>query len=283
LAPALAAAVLLLGAGLTTRADDASVARGAYLAASAGCDQCHTDTADGGGPYAGGRKLVTEFGTIRTPNITPDRDTGIGRWSAADFTRAMRYGLAPDGSHYVPAFPFRNYGRLTDRDLADVKAFLDSLPSLSRPNLGAADSLALAQRAWAAVGVWADGASNPWQPDPTRDPVIERGAYLVATLGRCDGCHTPRTWLGAPDMERQLTGYGRTGPNLTPDPEHGIGKWSEDDIITLLKEGQEPDGDFVGGAMVEIVRNTTRLNDADRKAIAAFLRSLPAKPLGKKS
>jgi mono/diheme cytochrome c family protein len=113
--------------------------------------------------------------------------------------------------------------------------------------------------------------------------VLQRGAYLAVTVGRCGDCHTPRTLLGALDPERELAGNGRVGPNITPDPEHGIGKWSEDDIVSLLKDGATPDGDFVGGAMAEIVRNTARLTDADRRALAAWLRAVPSKVLGKKS
>ena len=107
-----------------------------------------------------------------------------------------------------------------------------------------------------------------------------RGAYLVATVGRCGDCHTPRNWLGAPDPDRALAGAsagggGQAAPNITPDPETGIGRWSVDDIVTLLTDGQKPDFDFVGGAMGEIVNNTARLSDADRRAIAVYLKSLP--------
>src|ERR1700676_257168 len=128
-----------------------AIARGGYLAAAAGCDQCHTDAKNGGQPYAGGRELATAFGIIATPNLTPDRATGIGRWSAADFTRAMRWGVAPDGSHYVPTFPFLFYNRLGGRDLDDLRAFLDSLPAVPQPDLKGAGSTALVARARSAI------------------------------------------------------------------------------------------------------------------------------------
>jgi len=273
------AAVVLLAARAGT-ADPDLIARGAYLAAAAGCDQCHTDIDHGGQPYAGGRSLATPFGAIATPNITPDRATGIGRWTEADFTRALRWGIAPDDSHYVRAFPFLFYNRLSERDHADLKAFLDSLPAVSRPDLKGAGSTALVARARAALATIATPLPGPWQPEPGKDPVWNRGAYLVATLGRCGDCHTPRNVLGAPDTERLLAGAvppgGKRAPNITPDQKAGIGNWSEDDIVGVLTDGHTPDFDFVGGAMAEIVKNTARLSEADRRAIAVFLQSVPA-------
>jgi mono/diheme cytochrome c family protein len=276
------AAILLAPGGLAAGATDTgSAARGAYLAAAAGCDQCHTDPASGDRPYAGGRALETRFGTVFAPNITPDRETGIGRWGLADLERAMRWGVAPDDTHYLPVFPFPFYNRLTRDDLSDLKAFLDSLPPVSRVNETALSSIFSTVRVRAAMIVVDEHFAGPWQNDATRDPAWNRGAYLVATVGRCGDCHTPRNWLGARDLSRALGGAvagpnGKAAPNITPDPETGIGTWSEDDLVALLKDGQTPEFDFVGGAMAEIVKNTTRLTDADRRAIAVYLRTLPA-------
>lgn len=262
------------------------MARGAYLAAAAGCDQCHTDTKNGGAGYAGGRPMMTEFGTISTPNITPDAATGIGGWSETDFARAMRWGIARDGSHYVPTFPFSYFAGLNDRDLADLKVFLDSLAPVSRPKIAAPQSLALLARARAAIG--AAIMTNFASPLPApSDPMAARGAYLVATVGHCGDCHTPLTWLGAPDPGRYLAGShggleGKSAPNITPDSKTGIGDWSTRDIVALLKDGETPDGDFVGASMAEIVRNTARLTEDDRRAIAAYLKTLPAKSFIKK-
>jgi mono/diheme cytochrome c family protein len=264
-------------------ADPDAVARGAYLAAAAGCDGCHTDSKNGGAPYAGGRVLPTLFGAIATPNITPDAATGIGGWSGNNFVLAMRWGIAPDGSHYVPAFPFPYFAGLSDRDLADLKAFLDSLAPVTQP-VPAAASLGLAPRARAAIGTAI--AAGPARAETPRDPVAARGQYLVATVGHCGDCHTPMTWLGAPDLGRYLAGsrgglWGG-GPNITPDAKTGIGGWNEDDIVSLLKDGMTPDGDFVGSAMAEIVRNTARLTAGDRQAIAVYLKTVPAKVFVKK-
>jgi mono/diheme cytochrome c family protein len=266
-------------------ADQAAVTRGAYLAAAAGCAGCHTDGKNGGPLYAGGRQMATAFGTIATPNITPD-PTGIGGWSLADFTRAMRWGIAPDGTHYVTAFPFPYFGRLTDGDLADLKAFLDSLAPVSRPGTGPFDGLALLARARDAAGTALAANFSPPPVPPSSDPAVARGAYLAATVGHCGECHTPRSWLGVPDASRELAGskggfLGKSAPNITPDPKTGIGAWSADDIVYLLKVGGTPDGDFVGGSMAEIVRATAQLTDDDRRALAAYLKALPLKAFDK--
>ncbi len=262
-------------------AEPESAARGAYLAAAAGCDQCHTDRKNGGAPYAGGRALDGPQGIVYSPNITPDRETGIGRWRLADFSRALRWGIAPDDSHYLPAFPFAFFNRLTDQDVLDLKAFLETVPPVSQINRAGNVKLLSAVRARAAIAVLAEPFPGHWVPDPSRDPVWNRGVYLVATIGRCGECHTPHNFLGAPDLERALSGSssgpdGKHAPNITPDLESGIGSWSEQEIITLLRDGQTPEFDFVGGAMTEIVHNTSRLDDADRRAIAVYLKSLPA-------
>jgi mono/diheme cytochrome c family protein len=187
----------------------------------------------------------------------------------------MRWGVAPDDSHYLPVFPFPFYNRLSDGDLADLKMFLDSLPAVSQANRPTGGR----RRALAAIAVAAQPFTGPWQPDPGKNPVWNRGAYLVATVGRCGDCHTPRDLFGAPDPHRFLAGRrlagGKKVPNITPDANAGIGKWSKDDISALLDTGQTPDGDFVGGAMGEIVRNTSRLGAADREAIATYLKTVP--------
>ena len=140
--------------------------------------------------------------------------------------------------------------------------------------------MALWERARAAVAVAATPMPGPWRDDPSKGPIWNRGAYLAATVGRCGECHTPRTWLGTPDPNRFLAGgrdwYGRRAPNITPDPKAGIGHWSADDIVTMLTDGTTPDFDEVGGSMAVIVRNTAKLSEEDRRAIAVYLQSVPA-------
>lgn len=224
--------------------------------------------------------METPFGAIWAPNITPDQETGIGRWQFVDFVRAIRWGIAPDDSHYFPVFPFPFYNGLTDRDLADLKAYLDTVPAVAQVSRAEEADHPVAARARAAIAITAEPFPGPWVPDPEKDQAWNRGAYLVATVGRCGDCHTPRNWLGARDRARAFSGTsagpgGKLVPNITPDLQTGIGDWNEQDIVNLLKTGQTPEFDFVGGAMAEIVRNTSRLDDADRHAIAIYLKSLP--------
>ena len=221
--------------------------------------------------------LDTPFGKIRTPNITPDAETGVGRWQFDDFVRALRWGIAPDDTHYMPAFPFPYYNHLSAGDLADIRAFLDTLPAVPRRNEASAPNNFAGARS--ALAVTATPFPGPYQTDPTRDQVWNRGAYLVETVGRCGDCHTPRDVFGAPVRDRALAGapagFGhKAAPNITPGS--GVGRWTEKDIVTLLRTGETPDVDFVGGAMAEVVKNTARLDDADRRAIAIYLHSLPA-------
>jgi len=256
------------------------ISRGAYLAAAAGCDQCHTDSKNNGQPYAGGRALATPFGTFYSPNVTPDPETGIGRWSEAQFLRALRDGVRPDGSNYFPVFPYPSFTEITDDDVRAIKAFLVAQPAVRRSNrahdVAFPFSLRFLQTGWKLLFF----SPGPFRPKPERGEAYNRGAYLVTALAHCGDCHTPRNWFGATEPSRFLAGTshgpdGKAVPNITPDPDTGIGDWSEQDIVTLLKDGQTPDFDFVGGAMADVVKNTSRLDDADRHAIAVYLKALP--------
>ena len=256
------------------------MSRGAYLANAADCVACHTDSAHSGRPYAGGRALATPFGTFYSPNITPDPETGIGRWSDEQFLRALRDGVRPDGANYFPAFPYPSFTKITDADARAIKAYLFSLPAVRQANRAHDVSFPISwrflQNGWKLLFF----SPGPFRPAPERSEAYNRGAYLVTALAHCGECHTPRNWFGATEPNRFLAGNpdgpdGKKVPNITPDPQTGIGSWSEEDITTLLKTGQTPEFDFVGGAMGEIVRNTSRLDDADRRAIAVYLKSLP--------
>ena len=258
-------------------------ARGEYLAAAAGCADCHTDAKNGGRPYAGGRALTTPFGTFYAPNITADPDTGIGRWSDAQFLNALREGVAPDGTNYFPVFPYPSFTKITDDDARAIKAYLFAQPAVRQANRAHDEAFPFSWRFL--LNGWKLLFFNPgpFRPEPERGAAYNRGAYLVTALAHCGECHTPRNWFGATKPSRFLAGtpHGpddKAVPNITPDPKTGIGKWSVDDIVTLLKDGQTPDFDFVGGAMAEVVKNTARLTDADRRAIAVFLRSVPVAP-----
>lgn len=261
-------------------AGDDPVKRGEYIFNAAGCLGCHTESKEAP-RLAGGRALKTPFGTFYGPNITPDPETGIGGWTDEDFIRALREGRSPDGTAYFPVFPYASFTHLTDRDLRDLKAYLDAQPAVSKPNRPHDVSPPFGWRfllpAWQALFLEDGGLP----PEPGRDAQWERGRYLVQAAGHCGECHSPRNFLGAVDHGRMLAGSadgpeGKPVPNITSDPGKGIGKWSPGEIAFLLEIGMMPDGDFVGGGMNEVVENSTsKLTAEDREAIAAYLLTVP--------
>jgi mono/diheme cytochrome c family protein len=258
-------------------ADAALVQAGERLFHIGGCTNCHT--AKNGPLLAGGDPIVSPFGTFYAPNITPDPETGIGGWSEADFVRAMHEGKAPDGSPYYPAFPYTSYTHLSDDDLRALKAYLDTVPPVRQASRPHELRFPYDQRWGMWLWQWAFFKPERFTPDPAKDASWNRGAYLVQGAGHCTECHTPRTFYGVLEADRAFTG-ARLGkekvPNITSDPEQGLGRWSEGDIVTLLKLGMTPDGDFVGSEMAKVVNNATgKLPDEDVAAIAAYLKSLP--------
>ncbi|HXV24606.1 MAG TPA: cytochrome c [Alphaproteobacteria bacterium] len=269
--------LICIAPGSASEADPQAVERGRYLATAANCVGCHTEP--GGVEYAGGRALKTPFGIFYGPNITPHPEAGIGRWSDADFLNALKQGIAPEGHPYYPAFPYTSFAGITDADALAIKAFLFSLPPSDRPSRSHELSFPYSVR----LTVW------PWrwlffEPESSRlpegaSPQVSRGAYLVEALGHCGECHTPRNWLGARNEERNLAGTvdgpeGEKVPNITPDSETGLGSWSTAEVIRVLESGLLPDFDVVGGPMGEVVRATSKLDPADRAAIAAYLESV---------
>ncbi len=289
---ALGLALLLAGASLAgggargaagPESDD-PVRRGAYLTAATGCAVCHSDAKRKDQPFAGGAALKTPFGSFYAPNITPDPEHGIGRWSDAQFLAALRQGRAPDGSHYYPAFPYTSYAGMRARDALDIRAYLATLAPVPRPSRRHQVSFPFNLRFL--LGFWKSlfFAPAPFAAEPARTAAWNRGAYLVRHLGHCGACHTARNLLGARDGSRELAGNldgpnGKKVPNITPHPKDGLGGWRAGDITYYLKTGFLPDGDFAGGAMVEVIESTTsRLTDADRAAISVYLLSLPPAP-----
>lgn len=254
--------------------------RGRYLLAAAGCVTCHTKP-EGGEFLAGGRDFATPFGTFYSPNITPHPTQGIGRWTKREFIAALREGIGPDG-HYFPAFPFTSYTRMTDEDVTELWGYLRSVEPSDRPNTPHRTGWYLNRFAAARIWNWLFFTPGRFQSDPSRSPEWNRGAYLVKALGHCGECHTPRTPWGSLQTEQELAGNpdgpeGDPVPNLTPDRETGLGRWSAADIIWYLETGGRPGGDFAGGLMAEVIDNSTsRLRAEDREAIARYLQSLPA-------
>lgn len=269
---------------------------GEYLFWAGGCASCHAaprgEACDASRTkddlqLVGGRCLKTPFGTFHVPNITPDKETGIGEWSADDFVKAMRKGTAPDGSNLYPAFPYASYQRMTRADLLDLKAYLDTLPAVASQVPEHELSLPYSIRAGLSVwkSLYLDGKT--FKPDPAKPAPVNRGAYLVNGPGHCGECHTPRGTLGGMDRSQWLAGAPNpegegTVPNLTPH-ETGLGTWSEKDIAYALETGLTPSGDSMGGSMRKVQENMAKLTKEDREAIAAYLKSLPAIESPKKS
>jgi mono/diheme cytochrome c family protein len=276
-----AAVVVVLAMAVRAEAAEDAVTRGAYLVRAAGCVGCHTDAKGKGPAFAGGRALKTPFGIYYTPNITPDKETGIGGWSDQDFLNALRQGLRPDGSHYLPVFPYTTYTRMRDADALAIKAYLFSLKPVSRQNR-AHDVWPPFDWRWT-MGPWKWLYFEPgrWRADAKRDKTWNRGAYLVEALAHCAECHSPRNLAGALDREMWMAGTedgpeGEIAANITPDAETGIGDWNEDEIVTLLSEGIKPDYDDVQGTMAEAIEDgLAHLSPADLAAIAVYIKSLP--------
>ena len=245
---------------------------------SGDCFTCHTDEKSGGKPFAGGRALATPFGTFYSPNITPDRDTGIGRWSDAEFLRALKRGVRPDGADLFPVLPYTSYTHMSDADALAIKAYLFSLAPVRQQNKPH-DVKPFAWRFPVKFWKWLFFTPGDFVPDPKATAEVNRGAYLVTGLAHCGECHTPRNLAGAVRPSLALAGTldgpeGERAPNITPDQTTGIGKWSADDLVTLLKTGTTPDFDNVQGTMGQTVRDGFKyLSDADLRAIAAYILS----------
>jgi mono/diheme cytochrome c family protein len=272
---------------------------GRTMFAIGGCASCHaTPKADPSKivrtQLGGGLALQSPFGTFYVPNISPDANDGIGAWSEADFVTALWKGTSPRGKHLFPAFPYPSYQRMELDDVRDLFAYLKTLP----PVAGRArrHDLAFPFNIRRLVGVWKllFLHGSPFTPDPAQSAQLNRGAYLVTGPGHCAECHSPRNALGGIiDSERFAGGPAVDGkgwvPNITPaglrrSAEDNV-VWSQQDVANYLADGFDPSGDYAGGAMVEVIRNTSLLPAADLAAIGAYIASLPPrqgpKPPGK--
>lgn len=297
----LAAAVVLAAAGggafwvLTepkmVRAEDlpqhqADLANGERLFHAGGCAGCHAAPGAKGeekSKLGGGLVLDTPFGKFHVPNISPDKDTGIGEWSTAAFVGAMKNGVDDEGEHLYPAFPYASYTHMTVEDLIDLKGYLDTLPAVSNPVPD--HELSFPFNIRRGLGLWkilylSDKPFAPLPADASAE--VRRGQYLVEGPGHCGECHTSRTMAGGIDRAKWLAGAPNPEgkgviPNITSGP-GGIGDWSEDDIVNALQTGFKPDYDSFGGSMVEVQENVSQLPEADLKAIAAYLKAVPKLP-----
>ena len=254
------------------------IALGAYLVRTGDCMACHT--ARGGKELAGGRAIQTPFGAVYSPNVTPDKETGIGTWSADDFWRALHNGKSKDGGLLYPAFPYTNYTKVTRADADAMFAYLQSVPPVQQKNLEHDLRFPYNQRfllyGWRALYF----RPGVYQAETQQSVEWNRGAYLVQGLGHCSACHTTRNALGGSDLKAELGGgfipvVNWYAPSLTSDEEIGLGDWDIRHISALLKDGISPRGTVLG-PMAEVVgASLQHLSDADVGAMAVYLKSLP--------
>jgi mono/diheme cytochrome c family protein len=275
-------ALAALAACASAAEPPAAVERGRYVATAANCVSCHTR--EGGAAYAGGRAIATPLGTIRSTNITPDRETGIGKWRADDLKRALREGIAADGSHLFPAFPYPSYTLMTDGDIADLYAYLRTLEPVryEPPGNDAAFRMRWPMKAWKALNL----EVGAYRPDPSKSAEWNRGAYLVRGPGHCGACHTPRDWslstqtaapLRGAVMRDDVKGGGSRDWHAVDlaGTKQGLGAWKPEDIVNYLATGASARAGSFGPMNAVIANSTSRLSRDDLRAMATYLKSLP--------
>ena len=261
----------------TAAASSDLVKRGEYLARAGDCVACHT--ADKARPFAGGLPINTPFGTIVTPNITPDPDTGIGQWSDADFLRAMHEGVGKGGERLYPAFPYAEYTKVTDQDALAIRAYLNTLTPIHYAPPSNSLKFPFNQR-WLMV-FWNlfNFDEGRFVPDPKQSAEWNRGAYLVQGLAHCEECHTPRNFTQGLKTSSRLSGAVQAGwhaYNITSDKTSGVGNWSDDELVAYLSTGAAPGRANAAGPMAEVVTDSTQyLTREDIRSIVIYLRSVP--------
>ena len=256
----------------------ANLANGETMFNAGGCAACHaTPDQPDRVRLGGGVAIKSPFGTFFAPNISPDPNDGIGKWTDADFVNAVMHGVSPRGRHYFPAFPYTSYRNARPEDVLDLFAYLKTLPPVTGKVRD--HDMRFPFNIRRNVGIWKflflD--DEPLMADGAKPPQWNRGAYLVNSLGHCAEFHSPRNALGGIISSQRFAGGPNPEgegwvPNIT---QKGLGEWSAKDIAYLLKTGDLPDGDSVGGAMRRVIRNTSQLSDEDIAAMADYLKSLP--------
>ncbi|MGJ4942296.1 c-type cytochrome [Bradyrhizobium sp. HKCCYLS1011] len=268
--------VLLCSASVARADPGEEIARGEMLVTIGDCGGCHT--ADPNQPFAGGKRIETPFGAITAPNLTSDRDTGIGAWSDDDFRRALREGVAPNGTRYYPVFPYPHFTKLTRNDILAIKSYLASLPAVS--NKVAAPELRFPYSFRPLLRLWNYAFLKPglFEPDQSKTTEWNRGGYLVEGIAHCGNCHTPKNLFGAEKRQRAYGGSRIAGwfaPRLDNAPRGGLARWSTDDIVDYLTTGRNAKSHAAGPMADVIARSTSKMDPADLRAIAIYLKALP--------
>jgi len=276
-----ALAALLAGGLAVARVPDEQnfqqIERGRYLVIAADCAACHSEPGKDQ-PFAGGRSIPTPFGSMIAPNITPDRDTGIGSWSDAQFDAVLRRGTLPDGKRVYPAMPYPYYTRMSRDDVLAIRAYLQTVPpvhhEVQSDVLPFPFNIRWLMRIWDAL--YFD--PGPFQPDASRSAQWNRGAYLVEGPGHCGACHTPKTAAGGDVLKHSFQGLRLQewfAPDITNDARSGLGAWSTHDVVDYLKRGHNRFAAASGPMAEEVAYSSSRMNDADLASIADFLKSQP--------
>ena len=256
----------------------ASLERGEYIFNASGCASCHSSPDSAQAEklvLTGGRSFPSPFGTFYAPNISMDKVYGIGTWSEKDFANSVRHGVSPEGKHYYPSFPYTAYANMTDQDIADLWAYFKSIPESSKPSID--HDLPMYVRWRRPIAFWKLlNKRKPITELVSSDPTVQRGAYLVETLGHCGECHTSRNFIGGLQYEYWLGGAKNPAgrgmiPNITPTKL----TWDTEEIVEYLASGFTPDFDVAGGHMADVVENTSKLTEEDRLAIAEYLKAIP--------
>jgi mono/diheme cytochrome c family protein len=276
----LAFAGMLAGAAQAADTSFATIERGRNLVNAGDCVACHTQK-DGGTPFAGGRAIETPFGIIYSPNITPDPETGIGAWSDEDFYRAVHEGRRPDGTRLYPAFPYPYFIKMTRDDVMAIRAYLNTVPAVKNRRREAALTWPLNHRTVMRGWDWMFFKPGAFKPDSNKSAEWNRGAYLVQGAGHCGACHTPKNTLGGDKTDQALQGgavQNWFAPKIAGNMRDGTGAWSVDDIVEYLKTGRNKHSG-AAGLMAEVVQNSTsKLPDADLKAIATYIKDVDGGP-----
>jgi mono/diheme cytochrome c family protein len=273
----LAVAALLISFTCPALAQDPQsferVERGRNLAVLGDCIGCHT--APGGAPFAGGIALETPFGKLAPPNITPDRETGIGNWSDEDFIGALHEGRGHNGIRLYPAMPYPAYTKMSEDDVRALRSYFKTVTPVHNAVVANQLPFPFNIRLVMAVWNWINFIPGRYQPDPARSDEWNRGAYIVQGPAHCGTCHTPKTLLGGDKTSAPLAGgtlQGWFAPNITPDTHKGIGRWSKQELVQYLKTGAN-DWTLASGPMSEAVsHSTSQMSDADIAAIATYLK-----------
>jgi mono/diheme cytochrome c family protein len=257
--------------------DFTQIERGRYLATAADCTGCHTKPGSNK-RFSGGRSIETPFGGILAPNITPDRQTGIGAWSDDEFDAALRRGVRPDGSRLYPAMPYTSYTKMSRDDVLAIRAYLNTVEPVD--NWVVANTLPFPFNIRAAMRVWdvLYFSEGEYKSDQKKSAEWNRGAFLVQGPGHCGACHTPKTFLGGDKNSEFLYGsylQGWFAPNITNDDQRGLGHWSQDDVVAYLKTGHNRITAATGPMAEEVVLSSSQMTGSDLSAIATYLKSLP--------